>query len=116
MKTYDIFNTEMNSAVECMNKLNAAGFTTQFKANEKGLKSLSTETIFKPDEVKVLTFYRFEGDTDPADESILFAIETNTGERGTLIDSYGPDNNQFVTDFIKQVEDFEKNTHKGEPL
>jgi hypothetical protein len=34
--------------------------------------------------------YRFEGDTDPADETILFAVSSTDGTiKGTLVDAYG---------------------------
>lgn len=100
--------TEMKSMVSCMNSLLADGFKTQFKALENGLKSFTTEKIFQPDEVKIVNFYRFEGESDPADSAILYAIETTDGEKGTLTDSYGPNSDSHVTNFIKQVKDITK--------
>ena len=60
----------MKTLVSCLNSLLASGFETQFKAGKSGLKSLTTEKIYKPEQVKVLNFYRFEGESDPADNSI----------------------------------------------
>lgn len=100
---------EMKSLASVANLLLAEGFSTQFKAIEKGLKSLSTEKVFQPYEVKIVNFYRFEGESDPADNSILYAIETNDGEKGTLIDSYGAYADTNVTKFIQQVEEIHKN-------
>lgn len=108
MNTEPKEKTEMKSLVSCTNMLLAEGFNTQFKAIDKGLKSLSTEKIFKPDEVKIVNFYRFEGESDPADSSILYAIETTDGEKGTLTDSYGPYSDTNVTKFIQQVEEIHK--------
>jgi len=102
---------EMKSLVSCTTLLLSQGFSTQFKAIDKGLKSLSTEKTFQPSEVKIMNFYRFEGESDPADSSILYAIETNDGEKGTLTDSYGPYGDTNVTKFIQQVEDMEKKAH-----
>lgn len=99
---------EMNTMVSCLNSLVASGFETQFKAISKGLRSLTTGAIYKPDEVKILNFYRFEGESDPADNSILYAIETINGERGTLTDAYGPYSDSNVTKFMNQVEEMEK--------
>ena len=101
-------NHELKTLVSCTNMLTAQGFTTQFKAIETGLQSLTNERIFKPEEVKVLNFYRFEGESDPEDSSILYAIETTDGERGTLTDAYGPYSDTHVTNFIKEVEDIQK--------
>ncbi len=99
---------EMKSLSSCLNSLLAEGFKTQFRALENGLKSLTTEKIFQPDEVKIVNFYRFEGESDPADNAILYAIETNDGEKGTLTDSYGPYSDSNVTKFIQQVKDIHK--------
>ena len=97
----------MSSPVECLNSLVKSGYTTQFVATEKGLVSLATNKVYQPNEVKIENFYRFEGESDPADSSILYAIETAT-EKGTLTDSYGANNDGNVTKFIKEVEDFHK--------
>lgn len=95
--------TEMKTLVSCCNMLDKQGFTTQFKATVEGLKSLTTEKLYKPEEIKVANFYRFEGESNPSDNSILYAIETCTGERGTLVDSYGSYSDTNVTNFMKDV-------------
>lgn len=107
---------EMKTMVSCTNMLDKLGFTTQFKATEKGLKSLTTERLYKPEEVKIVNFYRFEGDSNPSDSAILYAIETNNGERGTLTDSYGPYSDSNVTDFMKDVESIEKKVNREDTL
>jgi len=106
----------MKTLVSCLNSLVKSGFETQFKANKSGLKSLSTEKMYKPEQVKVLSFYRFEGESDPADNSIVYAIETSDGERGTLIDAYGPYSDTNVTNFMREVEEIEKKVVKENPL
>src|SRR5204863_2142577 len=81
---------DLTTMVDCVNSLTKKGFTENYKAQESGLQALSTKKIYHPDEVKVLNFYRFEGNSDPADNSILYAIETTDGNHGTLVDAYGP--------------------------
>jgi hypothetical protein len=48
--------------------------------------------------------------------SILYAIETSAGERGTITDAYGPKGDPIITQFIQQVESFEKKTDKDKHL
>ena len=98
----------MQPLVSVLTSLTASGFETQFKATKNGLLSLATEKIFQSGEVKVVHFYRFEGESNPDDNAILYAIETNDGERGTLIDAYGIYNDSQVTNFIQQVEEIHK--------
>jgi hypothetical protein len=61
--------------------------------------------------VHVVDFFRFEGESDPADNSILYAIETDDGKKGILSDAYGPYADINVTKFMKQVEDITKKTN-----
>src|SRR3954470_19020354 len=105
---------EMETLTACSNKLLAEGYVTQFKAVKNGLKSLTTEKVFAPTEVKIINFYRFEGESDPSDNSILYVIETDDGEKGTLSDAYGPYSDSHVTNFIKEVEAIEKHMHLDE--
>jgi hypothetical protein len=103
---------EMKTLSSCLNSLLAKGFETQFKATKHGLKSLTTEKIYQPEDVRIANFYRFEGESDPGDNSILYAIITSTGERGTLTDAYGAYSDVQVSAFIKEVEEIEKREHK----
>jgi hypothetical protein len=105
-------NDDLKTLSSCLNSLLAAGFETQFKAVKEGLKSLTTEKIYKPEDIRIKNFYRFEGDSDPSDNSILYAIETTSGERGTLTDAYGAYSDVNVAKFIKDVEEIQKRAHK----
>ena len=100
---------DMKTLASCLNKLVLDGYTNDFKVNEKGqLFSMQTGKIYKPDDVHIVNFYRFEGASDPADNSILYAIETSDGVKGTLTDAYGPYAEPLVTVFMKTVEDMSK--------
>jgi len=109
-------NEDLTTLVSCLNYLIKQGFTEDYKVNDKGMKSLQSEKIYTPHDVKVLNFYRFEGSSDPADNSILYAIETNDGMRGTLVDAFGPYADTKVTAFMQQVEEINKKTEKDSHL
>lgn len=111
VKTEDIDKEHMKTMASCLNSLSAGGYETQFKAVKNGLKSLKTERVYGPSEVKITNFYRFEGESDPSDNSILYAIETTSGERGTLTDAYGVYSDSNVAAFIKDVEEIQKKAH-----
>jgi len=98
----------LTTLVSCINKLHTAGYTTQFQARPQGLMSLKTEKVFSPDEIKVIHFYRFEGESDPSDSAILYALESSDGEKGTLVDGYGTESEAQVSSFISQVEEMNK--------
>src|ERR1051325_5180493 len=112
----ELKNEDLKTMVSCLNILTSEGFTENYKVEKKGLKALSNNHIYQPEEVKVLNFYRFEGSSDPADNSILYAIETSDGKRGTLVDAYGPYADSKVTTFMQRVEEINKKTDKDAPL
>lgn len=93
----------MQPLVSILDYLAELSFTRQFIVTERGLLSLSTQKMFQPDEVKVVHFYRFEGESNPDDNAILYAIETNDDEKGTIADAYGPNNDSRVTNFMRHV-------------
>ena len=60
-----------------------------------------------------MNFYRFEGESDPDDNAILYIIETNDGTKGTLVDAYGVYNDSRVSQFMKAVETIQKKVVKN---
>ncbi len=64
---------------------------------------------YTPEDLLIIKTFRFEGETDPGDSSILYIIETNDGVLGYSMDAYGVYSNHDASynDFIRsiQVED-----------
>lgn len=80
------------------------GYNINFNVNNKGKLSNSKDLEFEPSEVILMEIHRFEGMSNPADNSILYAVETRTGEKGIVIDSYGADGSKITSDFMNKVE------------
>ena len=51
----------------------------------------------------IAEYHRFEGVSDPGDMSIVYAIETRSGIRGTLVDAFGVYADPRVGAFVKEV-------------
>jgi len=99
----------MQTLSECINKLVVDGYEVDFKIDEKGkLYSPRKEKSYSPEKVHIRNFFRFEGASDPDENAILYAIETDNGEKGTLTDAYGMYADPKVSKFIQQVEDISK--------
>ena len=103
---------EERSLVNVERRLNKDGFTADFKVTEGRLCVMGTGKEYSPEEVQIVDFYRFEGESDPDDMSILYALATNDGVRGTISNSYGTYADAKVDEFMKQVEDLGKNLDK----
>lgn len=106
----------MNSLSMVMGKAVKNGYTEQFKVGSRGFHTAEEGSkVYTPEEVSVINFYRFEGESDPGDNSILYVVETADGKKGTLVDAYGPYADQKVTAFMQQVEDIQKKVIKADP-
>lgn len=104
---------EERSLVNVLNRLRKDGFKYDFKISKDGtLCTMEEKDTFSPAEVRIVDHYRFEGESDPDDLSILYALETKSGLKGTISNSYGPYADEKVDDFLKQVEDLGKNLDK----
>ena len=102
--------TFMNNEENLMSKLEQHGYTGQFRVEKDRLVNLTSGKKYKSADVKAVNFYRFEGISDPDDMSILYAIETTDGAKGTLSDAYGNYSDDDTGAFMKQVE-IEKKLH-----
>lgn len=96
--------TNMTDLEKCMHKLEADGYTDQYKVEKGKLCDLTNNKKYKPIDVKAVNFYRFEGISNPDDMSILYAIETSDGRKGTLVDAYGFYSDDETGEFINQIE------------
>lgn len=104
--------TEMTTMASCTNRLVQEGFTENFVAHKAGIEAPSIKKYYVPREVRIVNFYRFEGESDPADNAVLYAIEANDGVKGLLVDAYGgPYVDQRIGQFIKEVEAIHKKAH-----
>ena len=72
---------------EAVKDLRNRGFTVDFNLQENCL--VCNNDKFNIEDFEVAEVYRFEGNTDPADEAIVFGIESKTGVRGLLVSGYG---------------------------
>ncbi len=81
----------MEELSEALERLTSAGYNHDFRATSEGLRALGTGHVYDPESLIIDEVVRFEGITDPADESILFALRSDAdGLRGTYAVAYGP--------------------------
>ena len=100
--------TEMQTLTSVINKAVANGYTENFSVTKHGICTPAEERRYMPEDIRIVNFYRFEGESDPADNTILFIIETNDGLKGTLVDAYGTYADPEINGFMKRVEDMTK--------
>lgn len=72
---------------EAIEKLRKQGYTTDFNLEENCI--VCHQAKFEPQDFEIVDVYRYEGNTDPADEATVYAIESKNGLKGVLVTGYG---------------------------
>ena len=93
----------MKSESAVIARMEREGFTDHFLVRNAVLQSADTGHTFAPRDVVIREFVRYEGVSDPDDMSIVYAIESRDGVRGTLIDAFGTYSNPDVGMFVDAV-------------
>jgi hypothetical protein len=86
---------------EAINQLRAKGYSSDFIFSNGVLKAGETE--FHVNELEIDDLYRYEGDSDPADESTVFALSATTGTKGIFVAGYGPSAEDGAEELIKHL-------------
>ena len=89
--------TDDQTLAGAIDDLARRGFTESLAVVGNGLRTTKTQKVF------IREYRRFEGVSDPDDMSIVYAIETEGGIRGTLVDAYGVYADPAVSAFLSKV-------------
>jgi hypothetical protein len=70
-----------------VNGLKQRGYTMDFNLEENCL--ICEDDKYHPEDFEITEVYRFEGESDPGDEAVVYAVEGNKGHKGVLVSGYG---------------------------
>lgn len=91
---------------QVMTRLAAKNVTQEFCMNENGkMKIKDKGEIYQPTDLKILRSYRFEADSSPEDNAVLYVAQAGDGNIGMIIDSYGAQSNYEGEDFDNFIRD-----------
>lgn len=79
---------EMDTISTVLNKLKLKNQDNEFIIDESKRLSLNGKSYSQHD-IKIIKTYRFEGESDPADQAILYLILAYDGVIGYSLDAYG---------------------------
>lgn len=83
--------------------LAGSGFREHFQMRAGKLLALGSGSAFNATELEIRAYHRFEGVSDPDDMAIVYAIESHSGVRGTLVDAFGVYADPSVGVFLEGV-------------
>lgn len=82
MKNYDTLS-------EAVNDLGKRGYSHDFKLGGNAITCEALDLQLEPEKFKIDEHYRFEGASNPGDNSVVYAISSDDGIKGVIIDAYG---------------------------
>ena len=90
---------------ETINSLVKLGYSHDFNIQEDCLVCHGANLKLSPDEFQIDKVYRFEGFTDPDDQSILYVISSpQHNVKGTLVNGYGISADEATSKVIEKLE------------
>lgn len=82
-KDYDTLSQTVES-------LKQQGYDLDFNIHEECLACHRTHTELSPEDFEIDAVYRFEGESNPDDEAVVYAISSpRYGVKGVLVNAYG---------------------------
>jgi hypothetical protein len=90
---------------ERIEELRKEGYKDDFKMQGNKFVNSGSGKDFKPSEIVIEKEYRFEGDSNPDDMSILYAIAADSGEKGIAVNGYGLSANADMDQFLNECRD-----------
>lgn len=87
-------------------KLESSGYKNEINITKNGAQFGESEKLYPADELTIVKVYRFEGESNPADESVIYAIQADDKTPGFLLNAYGTysdEDNSYYDEFIKNV-------------
>jgi hypothetical protein len=92
---------------ETINGLKQDGYTLDFNVEENSIVYSGVSHKLSPEEFVIDKVYRFEGETNPSDQSILYALSSQKNNiKGILVNGYGISADTEVDELITKL-----NTH-----
>lgn len=96
----------MTTLSEITNLLKERGYTIDFNLKENCLECGGNLLKIFPGEFIVDKHYRFEGQSDPGDEAIVYAISSSKYNlKGVLVNGYGISSNSITDEMIKALDE-----------
>ena len=92
-----------DTLVEAINDFKAKGYTEDFNMQSNCIECKAQNLNLHPKDFTIDEVVRFEGMSNPGDSSVLYAISSNKGLKGLLVDSYGAYADSLSEEMIEKL-------------
>ena len=97
MANYDTVSNALNSLKE-------REYTKDFNIAFDKLICNETNECLNPHEFEITEVYRFEGESNPSDEAVVYAVESISGNiKGVFVNGYGIYSDSISDEMLKKL-------------
>ncbi|MDB5202824.1 MAG: phosphoribosylpyrophosphate synthetase [Ferruginibacter sp.] len=97
METYD-------TVVAALNGLREKGYTLDFNIAFDKLQCVQNNECLNPAEFEIVEVHRFEGNTNPDDEDVVYAVSSHDGKlKGVVTSAFGMYADPIDTEMIRKL-------------
>lgn len=100
-------NSQMITLSQVLNRIREKGFDNPIEMNENNeMICENLGKIYNPEDLLIIKNFRYEGESNPDDNTIVLIVEDKDGDIGYILDSYGAYRNHDgpeFDDFIKKI-------------
>lgn len=97
MLNYDTVSSALDSLKE-------RGYITDFNIAFDKLICNETKMCLNPNDFEITEVYRFEGESNPSDEAVVYAVESKDGKmKGSIVNAYGMYADTMSDEMIKKL-------------
>jgi hypothetical protein len=94
-----------STSLQIQEELTEGGFRNRFLFRDGLMWCVASGVGYAPNQLSVLANYRFEGNSDPDDEAIIWVLKAFDGTGGIFIDAFGPQADPEAADFLFKLAD-----------
>ena len=97
MKSYD-------TVTDAVNDLKVRGFDIDFNLAFDQLICSNDSIRLKPQEFEIVEVHRFEGESNPSDEDVVYAVESKDEKvKGVLTSAFGPYADSMSDEMVRKL-------------
>ncbi len=96
---------QYDTVVSALDDLKKRGYVLDFNIDFDKIKCLQNDRCLNPWEFEITEVYRFEGDTNPSDEDVVYAVESKDGAmKGVITSAFGLYADSASTEMISKLQ------------
>jgi len=93
--------THYETVSNAIQELRKQGYTVDFNLEDDAI--ICNEGKFGASDFEIADVYRYEGNTDPADEAAVYAIQSSSGLKGILVTGYGASSDSTSNEILEKL-------------